>query len=356
MKIGIAYSLAPPAADRPPDGPDDRYEEFDKPETVEAIAAAIRADGHDVALLGDGREFLTRVLVDPPAFVFNIAEGEGVGRSREARVPAACEMLGIPYSGSDPWTMATCLDKWATRRVVALRYVHASTPYDRHRGDVGRAWLLPAAIEAGVAELAAAYDDPATEVPRLIFKPACEGSSKGIRGTCLADRRDEAIATYRRLAEDYRQPILAEEFIDGEEITVGLVGNGGGRGGDALGEPWIMRIVPNDRGEPFVYSLEVKRDWQSRVTYEAPALLPEAIGRAIAAAAVAAFEALDCRDFARIDFRVRDGVPYFIEANPLPGLAPGTSDLVIMAERYGIGYGELVRKILKAALARVGLA
>ena len=355
MRIGIAYSLAPAAADCPPDGPDDRYEEFDKQETVDAIAAAIRAAGHDVSLLGDGREFLARVLADPPDFVFNIAEGEGVGRSREARVPAACEMLGIPYSGSDPWTMATCLDKWVTRRLVAMRYVYSTTPYDRSRGDVGRAWLLPAAIDAGVAELDRTYADPATHVPRLILKPACEGSSKGIRGTCLADDYDQAVVTYRRLAEDYRQPILAEEFIDGEEITVGLVGNRGLQG-DAPEVLGIMQIVPKDRRGPFVYSLEVKRDWRNRVTYEAPAQIPEAVGRSVTAAAVAAFEALECRDFARMDFRLRDGVPYFIEANPLPGLAPGTSDLVIMAGGYGIEYPGLIRKILETALIRVGLA
>ena len=109
LRIGIAYSLKP--VDRVDDGPDDRYEEFDKPETIDALAEAICGDGHDVILLGDGREFLTKMLADPPDFVFNFAEGEGVGRDREARVPAVCEMLGVPYSGSDPLTMAVALDK-----------------------------------------------------------------------------------------------------------------------------------------------------------------------------------------------------------------------------------------------------
>ncbi len=100
MRIGIAFDLIP--IERGSDGPDDRFEEFDRPETVEAIAEVLRGEGHDVTLLGDGRELLRRVLDDPPDFVWNLAEGRGVGRSREARVPAVLEMLGIPYSGSDP--------------------------------------------------------------------------------------------------------------------------------------------------------------------------------------------------------------------------------------------------------------
>src|SRR5687767_2119589 len=104
MKIGITFDLkadAPPAAGQP----DDSQEEFDSPATVEAIAAVLRGLGHEVAFLGDGREMLERLLADPPDFVFNIAEGLGVSRSREARVPAVLEMLGIPYSGSDPVTL-----------------------------------------------------------------------------------------------------------------------------------------------------------------------------------------------------------------------------------------------------------
>ena len=105
LRIGIAYSLKPDDHGDLADGPDDRYEEFDKPETIEALAEAIRGDGHDVSLLGDGRDFLAKMLDHPPDFVFNFAEGQGVGRDREARVPCVCEMLGVPYSGSDPLTM-----------------------------------------------------------------------------------------------------------------------------------------------------------------------------------------------------------------------------------------------------------
>ena len=120
MRIGIAFDFAPAdPASTPEAGPDDQFEEFDKPETVEAIAAVLRDRGHDVTLLGDGPELLRRVLDDPPDLVWNMAEGQGVGRCREARVPAALEMLGVPYTGSDPLTLAATLDKRVAKRLVS---------------------------------------------------------------------------------------------------------------------------------------------------------------------------------------------------------------------------------------------
>src|SRR5207245_970275 len=118
MRIGIAYDLR---ADAPvPIGvPDDFQEEFDSPVTIEAIATVLRDMGHEVEKLGDGQELLERLLAQPPDFVFNFAEGQGVGRCREARVPAVLEMLGIPYSGSDPYTLAVTLDKHCAKRLVS---------------------------------------------------------------------------------------------------------------------------------------------------------------------------------------------------------------------------------------------
>ena len=355
MRIGIAYSLAPAPADQPLDGPDDRFEEFDKPETVEAIAAVLRGAGHEVVLLGDGRAFLGRVLADPPDFVFNIAEGEGVGRCREARVPAVLEMLGIPYSGSDPLTLAACLDKDVAKRLVGV--------------DLPRGLTLDCPAPASLAEeqrfLAGVFEwfEPTgpggpIDLARqpVILKPAFEGSSKGIRDAAVASTAAEVVATYRVLRRDYQQPIVIEEFIVGDEVTVGVVGNRSTTRATTIEVIGTMRVVPRQPSDHFVYSLEVKRDWRNRVDYETPANGAGLDVGTIERAALQAYLHLGCRDFARIDFRVRDGIPYFIEANPLPGLAPLTSDLVILAAGYGISHAELIRKILNAALVRVGLA
>src|SRR5262252_9156683 len=122
MRIGITYDLK--SDDPPPAGmPEDFQEEFDSPVTIEAIASVLRGLGHTVERLGDGREMLQRLLADPPEFVFNFAEGQGIGRSREARVPAVLEMLGIPYTGSDPLTLAVTLDKDCAKKLVAAEGV-----------------------------------------------------------------------------------------------------------------------------------------------------------------------------------------------------------------------------------------
>src|SRR5271156_3284855 len=118
MKIGITFDLKTPG-ELPHGVPDDFQEEFDGPHTIEAIARVLRDMGHRVLLLSDGRQFLEKVLAEPPDFVFNFAEGHGISRSREARVPAVLEMLGIPFTGSDPFTMAVTLDKDCAKKLVA---------------------------------------------------------------------------------------------------------------------------------------------------------------------------------------------------------------------------------------------
>jgi D-alanine-D-alanine ligase len=113
-----------------------------------------------------------------------------------------------------------------------------------------------------------------------------------------------------------------------------------------------MRVVPRKPNGRFIYSLEVKRDWRNLVDYECPAQISEADAAAVRGAAIEAFDVLGCRDVARLDFRLRDGVPYFIEANPLPGLNPTTGDIVLLAGFVGIGHTELIGRILQAAIDR----
>jgi D-alanine-D-alanine ligase len=339
LRIGVAFDLVPAGATAGSwDGPDDRYEEFDKPETVAALADVLRGLGHEVVLLGDGRELLARVLDDPPDLVWNLAEGEGVGRCREARVPAVLEMLGIACTGSDPLTLAAALDKHVAKQLVAAAGV--AVP----KGIVVTPDSLaePGAAASHLAAFAARVPFP------WLLKPAFEGSSKGIRTRCLVDSQPQAQGVLRSLVSDYDQPVLVEEFIAGDEVTAGVIGTGSSA--ELIG---TMRIVPRNRDARFVYSIEMKRQWSDNLDYEGPAALPETVLRRLERAALGAYAALGCRDVARIDFRIRDDVPIFLEANPLPGLAPGWSDLVILARGMGIDYPVLIRKILDAALARI---
>ena len=340
MKIGIAFDLKP-TGPLPPGAPDDLHEEFDAPITIKAIGDVFRSLGHSVVELGNGRPFLEAILRDPPDLVFNFAEGTGVGRNREARVPAVCEMLGIPYTGSDAFAMAAALDKEITRRLVAdagvtipkgliLRF-----PAGPYEGDFSE--YRPILAEVGLT------------CP-VIAKPVCEGSSKGIRSRCLIRNESDLGPTAHELWTSYGQPILVEEFVDGMEITVGIIGN------DPPEVFGIMAIEPKKTGDAFVYSVEVKRDFRNLVDYAAPAPLSPELKREVEQSALTAFDALGCRDVARLDFRIRDGVPYFLEINPLPGLNPESSDLVIMANLLKVTHAELVARILAAATNRLGLS
>src|SRR5262249_25103576 len=160
------------------------------------------------------------VLRDPPDLVFNIAEGHGVSRSREARVPAVLEMLGIPYTGADPLTLAVTLDKDCARRLVAS-----------HGGKVPRGQVF--APDADLSGIRALWALPYT----AIVRPAWEGSSKGIRGKCVVDTPAE-LANALEERRDQQQPMLVEEFIAGDEVTVGIVGNAPPR---VIG---ALRVVP----------------------------------------------------------------------------------------------------------------
>jgi D-alanine-D-alanine ligase len=339
MHIGIAFDLKPPGP-LPPGAPDDLHEEFDAPVTITAIGDVFRSLGHAVSELGNGKALLESLLKSPPDLVFNFAEGTGVGRNREARVPAVCEMLGIPYTGSDAFAMAAALDKDITRRLVAEAgvtvpnavVVRFDGPYD---GDFSE--YPPLLADAGLA------------CP-VILKPVCEGSSKGIRSRCLVRDPKDLGPTAYDLWRTYGQAVLVEEFIAGTEVTVGIVGNDPP---DIFG---TMSIAPKETTDAFVYSVEVKRDFRRLIDYAAPAPLPADVTREIERAALTAFDALGCVDVARIDFRVRDGVPYFLELNPLPGLNPESSDLVIMANLLGVSHADLVTRILDAATKRLGLS
>jgi D-alanine-D-alanine ligase len=340
MKIGIAFDLKPKTSP-PPDAPDDLHEEFDSPVTIRAIADIIRGMGHTLVELGDGAELLRKLLDDPPDLVFNLAEGTGVSRNREARVPAVCEMLGIPHTGSDVLTLALCLDKDMCRRVVQ--------DADLRIPDGVLITFQDAEYDGDYSEFPGMVTETGLRIP-LIAKPVCEGSSKGIRSKCLIERLEDVGPTVVSLWKDYRQGVLLEEFISGEEVTVGILGNDPPR---ILG---CRQVIPIQDPGRFVYSIELKRDWENKIAYATPPKLPPDQIRAVEEAALTAYEVLGIKDIARIDFRFKDGVPYFLEANPLPGLAPGWSDLVLLADDVGSSHAELIRTVINGAMTRYGMA
>jgi D-alanine-D-alanine ligase len=326
MRIALLYNARP---ERLPAGaPDDAFEEYDTEETVASVAEALRCLPACVDPIAADRRLPWRLEEGRFDFAFNMAEGDG-SRCREAIPAAVCELLGLPFTGSDALTLALTLDKALARRVVSPDVPVA-------RGHLVRC----AADEPGLSALA---------YPVLV-KPNDEGSSKGIREDALAPDAAAAGERCRRLHARYGRPALVEEFLPGPEVTVGVVGNGAQV--RVLG---MMEIAPADPAGAFVYSVEVKRDFARRVRYHMPPRLPAAAREALEQRALTAYRLLGCRDVARLDFRCdAAGDPRFLECNPLPGLNPETSDLAILS-RAILPYGDLVRGILTDAARRLSV-
>jgi D-alanine-D-alanine ligase len=326
MRIGLSYDLK--AAVTKHTGVEDALEEYDSPETIDVIINAFLVKGHVVVKLGGGLQFLENIRREQVDIVFNIAEGRGNYRSREAQVPAVLEMLDIPYTGSDPECLSVALDKPLTKKIAALEGI--ATPK----------WVVISSQDELDNLDWGGFPFPA------IVKPAFEGSSKGIRLTSIVDNEGKAGMEAGRIIRDYKQPVMIEEFIDGDEVTVGVIGNSPPK---LVG---MMRILPRKQEKHFVYSLEVKRDYVNLVDYESPVQLTQSVLEELENDSLRIFKILGCRDFARIDFRIDPGgKPYFLEINPLPGL--GTySDLIIMAIKMGWTHEDVIRAVLDAAVKR----
>lgn len=323
IRVGFTYNVK-----RTVDklGGDDEAE-WDPPETIIAIANALARQGHIVVHL-EATPDLPRVLAEADVdLIFNIAEGVE-GRNREAQVPALCELLGIPYTGSDSATLAIALDKALGKKVLMQHDI--LTP---------KFQLMESARERLSADM---------KFP-LIVKPNAEGSSKGIDAKNVVDTEEELRAAVKICVEKYRQPALVEEYIAGREFTVGLLGDKRPR----VLPPMEIKFKKKDNLRP-VYDYGVKQEWEEHVYYECPAKLTEAEQKAMEKIARATFWALDCRDVARVDLRMdAEGRIYVLEVNPLPGLTPDYSDLVLIAKAIGMEYDQLIAEIMVGGLRRM---
>jgi D-alanine-D-alanine ligase len=250
------------------------------------------------------------------------------GRNREAQVPALCELLNIPYTGSDSATLAIALDKALCKKVLMQHDI--LTPKFQ-------------VMETGRERL-----DTDLRFP-LIVKPNAEGSSKGIGNTNVVDTEEGLRAAVRSVLDRYRQPAIIEEYVAGREFTVGLLGDKRPR----VLPPMEIRFKDGAIERP-VYDFVVKQAWEKHVYYECPATLTDIERKSIEKIVRDTFWALDCRDVARIDLRMDEqGRIYVLEVNPLPGLTPNYSDLVLISRAAGMDYDQLMGEIMIGGLRRM---
>jgi D-alanine-D-alanine ligase len=328
LRVGVTYNLKKDFSQRK-NQPIDLLEEFDAEETIDAIREVLEGDGHEVIKLGGDAGLIDRLRQTSIDIVFNIAEGIQ-GRNREAHIPAVLEFLNIPYTGSDPLTLSLTLDKSMAKRVVMSEGI----PTPRFK------------------KVRRMEDLTGLDLSYPLFVKLCdEGSSKGVRLDSKVLDEPSLGEKTKWLLENYGSPILVEEFVTGPEFTVGILGN---ESPSVLGvmQIEIRGMAPGEA----IYSLEIKREWEERVVYHCPPPIDQALLNRIQEVALRSYCVLDCRDVSRVDVRVgKDGTPYFLEINPLPGLSPVYGDLPIMARRMGWSYGRLVKTIFHHALKRCGL-
>lgn len=315
----------------------DTYAEWDTAETIEAVRSAL-SEFHRVTLIEANERAFSQLSAQRPDIVFNIAEGL-YGVSREAQIPAVLEFLQIPYTGSDPLTLATCLDKARTKEI--LSYHGIPTP---HFSQI-----------SAISDLTGAF----VKFPSII-KPLHEGSSKGIHNSSVVRNWDELCNEVKGIIETYRQPALVEEYLEGREFTVALLGNGENVHVLPIVE---IKLDSLPQGVNPIYSYEAKWVWdhvQSPLDiFECPAEISTALQHEIEIMCRKAFRALRCRDWCRIDVRLDErGNPHLLEMNPLPGILPKPEENSCFpkaARAAGMTYNQLIQTVLHTAVRRYGV-
>lgn len=350
LRVAVLANLKKNAPTWPGMSPD-QWDDLDSETTIQALITALEAGGHEAVFLEGDRTLLDRLGEVRPDICFNICEGH-FGDAREAQVPALLEMLRVPYTGSKVLTLALALDKPMTKRVLA--YHSLPTP------------------EFQVFERIDETVNPDMGFP-LFVKPSREGTGMGVSAQSVVHDEGELRRQLRAIFERYDQPALVERFIEGREVTVGVVGN--------LVTP-VARRVPEDveaarvsRGlhlfpalevdmakypaeEGGIYTNRLKVEMAHEFHYQCPASLSEEQVARLEWLTAAVFRVTGCLDVARVDYRLdasRGDEPYILEINPLPGLNPGYSDLCIEANADGWSYETLINRILEEACRRYEL-
>ncbi len=311
--------------------------EYDPPHTIEMIKHGIESSGHEYIFIEADENFLESVKKVKPDIVFNRAEGIR-GESRESHIPAILEMLGIPYVGANVLSTAVCLNKGWTKKFLAFHNI--LTPQFHILSNVRQ-----------VNNLEFKYP--------IILKPNEEGSSVGINEDNVVIEKKHLVKKLGAMLKEYNQPILAEQFIQGREFSVGVL--------DGLGsKPEVLAILEIDFSKfpaevAGVFGQKAKTIYEGLDHYVCPAKIPKDLKKKIERVSIEICRLLEIPDFARIDFRMDDDENlYFLEINPLPGMDfdPDNQDISFfpyMAMKSGYTYDQLIQKLIDSAARRYGL-
>ncbi|HPQ68301.1 MAG TPA: ATP-grasp domain-containing protein [bacterium] len=327
MKIVFTYNLQHTVSEE--------EAEFDRPETIDALSAAMRQLGHEVELLeasGPATRLVARLEALSPDIVFNTAEGR-TGRYREAFFPALFDQLGLPFTGSDAHVCTVTLDKQLTKLTVAAHGI--PTPRWAYF-EPERAWY-----------------DPELTYPVMV-KPNFEGSSKGITQDSIIDDPVALRGAVRDLLTRYPSGVLVEEFITGKDVTVPFLEKASPKTNGVL-PPVGYHIDPVEAAKRRynIYDFDLKQIHSEAVSVHIPAGITPEQERMLLTYSQKIYATIGLRDMGRIDYRITpDGRIYFIEINALPSLEPG-SGIYLAAAQAGLPtIADVVKQILNSAALR----
>ena len=316
--------------------PPDNFAECDSTETIEAIIETLQ-ERYIVFPIESDEYAFDNLREAKPDLVFNISECL-VGPNRESHIPSLCEILNLPYTGSDLLTLGICLDKSRAKEI--LSYYQIPNP-------------------KFLVVKAASYLPDDIEYP-VIVKPLYEGSSKGIRNNSVVWSRSDLSDRVQEVVLHYKQPAIVEQFLTGREFTVGVLGT------SPLLE--ILPVVEIDhtqlpKGAQSIYSYEAKWIWdhpkRPLKIFNCPAEISEDLRFRIEELVKKTCNVLGIRDWCRIDIRLDEaGEPNILEVNPLPGILPNPEDnscLPKAACAAGYSYSSLIHRVVEETMIRYGL-
>ena len=303
-------------------------------EEYQAIVTALRGEGWKVRSvnLKDDLKVLERVVKrNRPDVVFNLVESFRDEPEFESAIPAFLDLYGVPYTGATPLSLSICRRKGLTKRILQSHGV--PTP------KFLSLWEHKVSLRHGL------------KYP-LIVKPAREDASAGLdAGSVVADR-PALLVRLEHMLHEFGGPVLVEEFIEGRELHVAMLGND---------PPEMLPPLEYDfselpEGEPAIISYAAK--WNPlaevfhRVITRCPAPMSRTLQRRLAKACLGAWHAVGCRDYARLDVRVsKKDEPYVLEINPNPDLTEGVS-FMESAEEVGLTFPGTMTRILEMAMER----
>jgi D-alanine-D-alanine ligase len=281
---------------------------------------------------GDVLRLMKFLRDEEPDLIFNLCESFGSESIHEMHVAGIFELLGIPYTGAPPLTLGTALNKVRTKEIL----MHHGLPTPRFQ-------ICKTPTRIAVEDY---LDFP------LIVKPSREDASVGIETASVVSSLAELRRRVRYIIEQFDQPALVEEYIDGRELNVAVMGNQ---------KPITMPIseidmstLPKDYHRVISYNAKWMKgtDEYEHTKGVCPARIPAALENRLKEMALKAFALLGCRDYARIDFRLsKENKPYILEVNPNPDICDDAG-FARSAKAYGHTFESMIGAIVDYALER----